>query len=287
MEVSPMATTPRKPYLTDLTDEQWAILPPLIPLAKPGGRPRAVDMREVINTILYLTRTGCQWEMLPHDWLPKSTVDEYFAPWRHAGTWQHLRDALRADVRQQQAPSQAPPPSAASIDSPSVQTTAPGGERGDDGGKNSNGRKRHVGVDPLGLLLAVVVTRAAIDAAGAAPKVLAPLGHACYPRVAVVWGDRTYHQHGLNQWMATDSPGTWHVEIVRRPQGAQGFGLLPQRWVVERTFAWLGRCRRHRRDDARHTASSESRLRVSAIHLMLKRLEPSHVSPPFRYRLAA
>jgi putative transposase len=222
-----MATTPRKPYLTDLTDEQWAILPPLIPLAKPGGRPRAVDMREVINTILYLTRTGCQWEMLPHDWLPKSTVDEYFAPWRHAGTWQHLRDALRADVRQQQAPSQAPPPSAASIDSPSVQTTAPGGERGDDGGKNSNGRKRHVGVDPLGLLLAVVVTRAAIDAAGAAPKVLAPLGHACYPRVAVVWGDRTYHQHGLNQWMAGES--RW------APPPAKSRSACPQRsWRFSR-----------------------------------------------------
>jgi putative transposase len=287
MEVSPMATTPRKPYLTDLTDEQWALWQPLISLAKPGGRPREVDRREVITTILYLNRTGCQGDMLPHDLLPKSTVDEYFSQWRHDGTWQHMMDVLRADVRTQQAPSQAPTPRAASLDSQAVQTTEQGGERGDDGGKNINGRKRHVGVATLGLLLAVVVTSAAIDDAVAAPKVLAQLGNASSPRVEVVWGDSKYHHHGLNQWMATDSPGMWHLEMVRRPQGAQGFVLLPKRWVVERTFAWLGRCRRHSRDYERHTASSESMLRVSAIHLMLKRLEPSHVYPPFRYRLAA
>jgi putative transposase len=262
-------------------------LQPLIPLAKPGGRPRDVARRAVLTTLLYLHRTGGHWDLLPHDLLPQSPVDAYVSPWRHEGTWPHRMAALRADGRTQPAPSPAPTPSAASSESPSVQTTDPGGERGDDGGKNSNGRQRHGGVDTLGLLVAVVVTSAASDDAGAAPKVLAPWGHAFYPRWAGVWGDRTDHHHGLNQGMATASPGTWHGEMVRRPQGAQGFVLVPKRWVVERTVAWRGRCRRHRRDYERPTASREALLRVSAIHLRRTRLEPSHVYPPCRYRLAA
>jgi putative transposase len=168
-----------------------------------------------------------------------------------------------------------------------VKTTGQGGERGIEGGKNINGRKRHLGVDTWGLLWAVVVTSAAIDDAVAAPQVLVYLGHASDPRLDVVWADSKYHNHALNQWIATAWPGTWRLEIVRRPQGAKGFVLWPKRWMVERTFAWLGRCRRHRRDYARHTASSASMLRVSAIHLMLKRREPANVYPPCRYRVAA
>src|SRR5262245_53579528 len=186
-----MAAPPRKPYLTDLTDDPWHLLQPLLPPAKPGGRPRAVDRRAVIHTRLSLNRTGCQWDLLPPDRLPKSTVYAYFAPWRRDGPWQGIMDARRAAVRQQQAPSKAPTPSAASLESQSVQTTAQGGARGDDGGKKIPGRQRHLSVDIVGLVVVVFVSSAAIDAAVAAPQGLQHVGPTPSPRLGGRGADNT------------------------------------------------------------------------------------------------
>jgi putative transposase len=272
----------RKPYKTDLTNAQWKIIKPLIPPAKPGGRPREVDLREVLNTLLYQARTGCQWELLPHDLLPKSTVYDYFAQWRDDGTWQRIVDALRRKVRV--AEGRDPTPSAASIDSQSVKTTEVGGAHGYDAGKNVSGRKRHVVVDTLGLLMAVVVTAASADDGATAPQVLGQLDRSRFPRLEVVFADQKYKNHALDEWLAAHQK-RFRVEVVKRPEGTKGFVLLPKRWVSERSFAWSGRDRRHSKDYEYLTESSESWVRISAIGQMLRRLAPdeSWIAAPFKY----
>ena len=271
----------RKPYPSDLTDAQWALLEPWIPPPRPGGRPRKTDMREVVNAIFYLTREGCTWRALPHDFPPWKTVYNYFEAWEADGTWDRFLTALRRRARR--AAGRDPDPRVGCIDSQSARTASGGAEVGTDGGKKVRGRKRHIAVDTLGFLLAVVVTAANVDDARAAQEVFAQMPGTDFPRLEAVQADSKYHNHELYRWLRVHHR-PYSIVVVSRPEGERRFVPLRSRWVVERTFAWLGRYRRLSRDYEHTTQSSEAVVRISAIHHLLRKLHPKRKKHTERFR---
>jgi putative transposase len=257
-------------YSSDLTNRQWQLIRQLLPQRSRLGR-RPLDRRRVINAILYVVRTGCQWRMLPQDFPNWSTVYGIFWRWRNDGTWQEIHDALRAKTRK--AAGKKSTPTVAIVDSQSIRTAEGGEERGYDAAKKITGRKRHVAVDTLGLLLAVVVHRADWQDQDGAKWVIEKLGEQ-FHRIKVVFGDIAYGRAGLPKWVL-ETFG-WILQTVLRPVGVQGFVVLPKRWIVERTFAWLARHRRHSKDYEKTTASSEAITYIAMISLMSKRLANSN-----------
>ena len=254
-------------YPSDLSDSQWSIIQPLIPAAKPGGRPRSLDIRMVVNGIFYVVVGGIQWRMLPKEYPNWKSVYHYFRLWRNEGVWQRMHDSLRAKERRKAGRHKHP--TAGCLDSQSVKSTAIPGVRGYDKAKNVTGRKRHLLVDTLGLLMVVVVTTACVQERAGAKLVFQRLTGAC-KKMRLIWVDGGYRGPDLANWVAERC----HIRlrVVLRSDKQKGFVILPRRWVVERTFAWLNHHRRLSKDYEVLTTSSEAMIHIALIRIMTRRL---------------
>jgi putative transposase len=272
-----------KRYPSDMTDGQWDLIHHFFEKQKGPGRPATVDYRSIVNAIFYISRTGCQWRMLPHDYPPWQTVAYYFYKWGKDKTLQRIHDTLREVVREEERPTER---TTASVDSQSTDSHGTQEARGFHGGKKLDGRKRHLVVDSLGLLLAVVVTAGDVSDPEGGKACLEQMDPEQYPKVETIFGDKAYPKEGFPESIEHWKPGC-QLNVISRPENSEGFVKLPIRWVVERTNAWLTKNRRLCRSYEHTVASEVAYIRVAMISIMLRRFSQNPPQSRFGYKKIA